>query len=302
MTYRDARLALRERLRDATDRRAHGIATLAERVASVRAREEELVQSGVPLAFRVPDPPFSPLEEPSEDAPLDVWERAVARAEADLDEIADEGVWLDGREDALRFGVDRAPLAPPPREVPLRLVLAEWLGVSVRAVWVALPVAIVARVIGGRLGAIVAAAAFAWVTVAWAWRRLGFLRHGAMAATTLISHRLTSTQMTNWPVRRARGWAVDVVSHSGAGNVWELAAFRGDVEDASEARLRLRNVLFDEGVVLVRGSKAMATVSLGSGPMPTPEGQWARRLGAIGRRNVAFGLVVWTLVLLLIRF
>ncbi|MCA9615806.1 MAG: hypothetical protein H6721_17155 [Sandaracinus sp.] len=302
MTYRDARLALRERFRDASDRRARGVATLAECVARVRAREDELTRSGVPLVFRVPDPPFSPLEAPADDATLEAWEGAIARVEADLLEIADEGVWLEGREDALRLGVDRAPLAPPPRDVPLRLVLAEWLGVSVRSGWVAFPMAMFARGLGGRLGAMVAAGVFALVTVAWTWRCIGFLRHGVMATTRLISHRVTGTKMTNWPVRRARGWAVDVVSHTGAGNVWELAAFRDGEEGAAPTRLLLRNVLFDEGVVLLRGGKAMATVSLGSGPMPTPEGRWARRLGAIGRRNVAFGLVVWTLFFLLVRF
>lgn len=298
VTYRDDLLVLRERWRDDRDRRDRAVRELGPRVAAIREAEARLDHAGIPLAFRVSEASFAPIEAPPEDAPREVWEAAMVRLSQQLEEIDDEARWLDGRRESLANGVDRAPLGAPPRAVPLRLVLAECLGLSFRVAFVALPLAITARATLGRLGSIGMLALFGVVVAFWTSRRIGFLRHGVLAQVRVLGRRASGSDMTNWPMRRARGWAVDSISFTGNGTVTELAA---SVE-GREVALRLRDVVFEDGLVLVRGTRAIATVSLHSAPVPTPEGAWAARLTPIARRSVLFGVLAWVAMLALVRF
>src|SRR5690606_23816233 len=125
-------------------------------------------------------------------------------------------------------------------------------------------------------------------------RRLAFLRRGVVAETRVVGTRSTSTQMTNWPTRRARGWVVDSISFTGGGSVLELAA---RTESGAEVPVRLRDVSFREGVVLLLGSRALATLHLHCAPVPTPEGAWAPKLTRLAWRSVTLGLLAWLLML-----
>lgn len=294
VTYRDPRLALRERLRDELSERERALAALGPKVARVRELEARFDREGVPLAFRVPDPPFGPIEAPAEDASLEAWEAALERLAAERAEIEDEHRWLEGRRDALARGVDRAPLGPPPRRVPTRLVVAEALGLSFRVALGAVPAAVVARATGGRAAVWVVGALTALIVALWTARRRRFLRLGRMAEVRLVGTDTSGTQMTNWPVRRARGWAVDSIPFTGAGVRHRLAM--RDPEGVGEIPLRLRDVVFEDGVVLVHRGRALATMALHCAPLPTAEGEWARRLAPLARRAVVLGLAAWVVL------
>jgi hypothetical protein len=298
VTYRDDLLVLRERWRDDRDRHDRALQELGPRLAAVRDAERRLQLAGVPLAFRVSEPPFGPLEEPPPDAPREVWEAAIATLGQRLEEIADEARWLEGRKKSLEDGVDRAPLAAPPRGLPLRLAVAEWLGVAFRVSWIALPLALVVRVTLGRLAVLGVIGLFVFVTTLWWSRRAAFLRHGVLASTRVVGTRASSASMTNWPVRRARGWGVDSISFTGRGTVTELVA----TTDAGELPLRVSNVIFQDGLVLVRGARAMATLAFHCAPVPTPEGTWAPRLTPIARRSVLVGGIACAVMLVFLRF
>jgi hypothetical protein len=297
VTYRDDLLALRERWRDDRDRHDRALQELAPRLAAVRDAEQRLLLAGVPLAFRVSDPPFTPIEEPPPNAPREVWEAAIVELGVRLEEIADEARWLDGRKKSLEDGVDRAPLAAPPRALPLRLAIAEWLGVSFRVSWLLLPLALVARATLGRLAVLGVLGLFAVVTTLWWSRRAAFLRQGVLASTRVVGTRPSSASMTNWPIRRARGWGVDSISFTGQGTVTELVA----TTDTGEVPLRVSNVVFRDGMVLVRGARAMATLAFHCAPVPTPEGTWSPRLTPIARRSVLFGGIACALMLVFLR-
>lgn len=297
VTYRDDLLVLRERWRDDRERHDRALQELGPRLAAVREAEQRLLLSGIPLAFRVSEPPFEPIEEPPSDAPREVWEAAIAELGERLEEIADEARWLEGRKKSLEDGVDRAPLAAPPRRLPLRLAIAEWLGVGFRVSWVVLPLAIVARATLGRLAVLGVIGLFAVVTTLWWSRRAAFLRQGVLASTRVVGTRASAASMTNWPIRRARGWGVDSISFTGQGTVTELVA----TTEAGEVPLRVRDVIFRDGMVLVRGTRAMATLAFHCAPVPTPEGTWSPRLTPIARRSVLFGAIVCAVMLAFLR-
>lgn len=298
VTYRDDLLALRERWRDDLERHDRALPELGPRLAAVRSAEQRLLLSGAPLAFRVSEPPFGPVEEPPPNAPREVWEAALAALAVRLEEIADEARWLEGRKKSLEDGVDRAPLAAPPRALPLRLALAEWLGVAFRVSWIALPLALVVRPTLGRLAVLGVIGLFAFVTTLWWLRRAAFLRQGVLASTRVVGTRASSASMTNWPIRRARGWGVDSVTFTGEGTITELVA----TTDAGEVPLQVSNVIFHDGMVLVRGTRAMASLAFHCAPVPTPEGTWSPRLTPIARRSVLFGGIACAVMLVFLRF
>jgi hypothetical protein len=298
VTYRDDLLVLRERWRDDRDRHDRALRELGPLLAAVREVEQRLLLEGIPLAFRVSEPPFAPVEEPPPDAPREVWEAALATLGERLDEIADEARWLEGRKKSLEGGVDRAPLAAPPRGLPFRLAVAEWLGVAFRVSWIAWPLALVVRVTLGRLAVLGVIGLFAFTTTLWWSRRAAFLRHGVLASTRVVGTRASAASMTNWPIRRARGWGVDSISFTGQGTVTELVAST----DAGDVPLRVRDVIFRDGMVLVRGARAMATLAFHCAPLPTPEGAWSPRLTPIARRSVLLGGIACGVMLVLLRF
>lgn len=298
VTYRDDLLALRERWRDDRERHDRALQELGPRLAAVRSAEERLLLSGAPLAFRASDPPFGPIEEPPPSAPREVWEAALARLGERLEEISDEARWLEGRRKSLEEGVDRAPLAAPPRVLPFRLALAEWLGVALRVSWLLLPLALVARATLGRLAVLGVIGLFVVVTTLWWSRRAAFLRQGVLASTRVVGTRASLATMTNWPIRRARGWGVDSIPFTGQGTITELVA----TTDAGEVPLQVSNVIFHDGMVLVRGARAMATLAFHCAPVPTPEGTWSPRLTPIARRSVLFGAIVCAVMLVFLRF
>ncbi|MCU0671670.1 MAG: hypothetical protein MUE69_02635 [Myxococcota bacterium] len=298
VTYRDDLLALRERWRDDRERHDRALQELGPRLAAVRSAEERLLLSGAPLAFRASDPPFGPIEEPPPSAPREVWEAALARLGERLEEISDEARWLEGRRKSLEEGVDRAPLAAPPRVLPFRLALAEWLGVALRVSWLLLPLALVARATLGRLAVLGVIGLFVVVTTLWWSRRAAFLRQGVLASTRVVGTRASLATMTNWPIRRARGWGVDSIPFTGQGTITELVA----TTDAGEVPLQVSNVIFHDGMVLVRGARAMATLAFHCAPVPTPEGTWSPRLTPIARRSVLFGGIACALMLVFLRF
>lgn len=293
--YRDELAALRSRYHLARQRLDDARADLREQLALVDTLREQLKGRDM----RAPEAPEMDEGPELGEAPDDAKaiqlaelaghaERETERVVAARHIVARLAVLLTRR----LMGEDVVmPLGSPPRRLPWTYLLAEaarWWAVMVAFVAAAGARALAATSPRDALLCVMGAGALLAVPCVRALLRGRFLARCQQAvATTVVSSDSGSTEMSNWPLARSKGWDVTVEIYSGNGR-HDVVEFL--TEDGQRGRLTLAGTGYDGGVVLYApdSMKAFDVKQLGCRPRPGADGGWS---GAL-----AFGVWVRTLL------
>jgi hypothetical protein len=204
-------------------------------------------------------------------------------------------------------GITVAPLCAAPRRVPWGAYLIELAPFRIGFTSLML-----SPVVGGAIvlsAADLSPAAIAlllgWVCVIWlrARRYLAVLRWGEVAPAIAIGSRTGSTEMTNWPVRRAQGWEVTTEPYTG--NSVETT-LQYTSKDGHVGELEVSGWPYSGGVVLADSRDptcAIVVERFRSLPRPDEHGElivggvatYANAIIATGAWLVALGYTLYSL-------
>lgn len=287
--YRDHLEAYRARLEAARQDVEAAWAAVRGQLELLEVLRGQLVERGlgVPEVPRVDPPELRP--EPGPEVEAAELARLAGEAEGEARRLRERGAALGRLAELLnrraRGEAVTLPLGPPPRPVPALYGLAE-----LATLWV-----LVAMTIGvglawsaeassgldGLVPLLLPGVALLLGAVP-ALLRIRFLsRCAAAPATQVVESGGDGSSMTNWPLRRSKGWDVTVEGYTGSG-VRDVVEFV--TEDGRAGRLVVKGTGYEDGVVLYDPAtlRARDVKQVPCCPRPDGEGRWAPRLDPRG--------------------